>query len=252
MISRAARLSPRLLIAGVVAAGSLAVLVLILVRGMTYRGTVAWSTHLPGPVQSFFWAVSEYGILVLLALFAVAALSARRRGVTHLARGVAAGLGVIAAYVSSEILKILVSELRPCHHFTVTTIAACPEVTDWSWPSNHSTIAAAIALAVLAMTPRLGLLILPLAGLIGFSRVAVGVHYFHDVLAGVLLAALVVIVFTRVGTPPIARSLTWCRRLPLLDRLITASPDQHRARPPRHVRPDSAPTAQGRAERSLP
>ncbi|WP_157773371.1 phosphatase PAP2 family protein [Brachybacterium vulturis] len=234
------------------AAGSLAVLVLLLVRGMTYRGTVAWSTHLPGPVQSFFSAVSEYGILGLLALFAVAALRARRRGLTHLARGIAAGFGVIAAYVSSEILKVLFSELRPCHHFTVATIAACPEAADWSWPSNHATISAAIALAVLSMAPRLGLLALPLAGLIGFSRVAVGVHYFHDVLAGVLLAALAVTVLTAVGTPPVARSLTWCRRFPLLDRLLTASPDRHRARPPRHVRLDSARTAQGRSERSLP
>lgn len=240
MISTAARVSPRLIIAGVAAAGLLAVLALFLVRGMTYRGTVAWSNQLPGPVQSFFSSISEYGILGLIALFAVAALSARKREMTHLARGVAAGFGVIAAYVSSEVIKVLFSELRPCYNFTVTTIAACPEATDWSWPSNHATISVAIALAVLAMNPRLGILALPLAGLIGFSRVAVGVHYFHDVLAGALLATIAVIVITKVGTPPIARLLKWCRRFPLLDRLIAASLDQHRPRPPRHLRLDSA------------
>ena len=240
MISRAARLSPRLIIAGVAAVGSLAVLAPLLVRGMTYRGTVAWSSQLPGPVQSAFSSVSEYGILGLLALFAIAALKARRGGLTHLARGVAAGFGVIAAYASSEVIKVLFSELRPCHNFTVITIASCPEATDWSWPSNHATISVAIALAVLAMSPRLGLLALPLAGLIGFSRVAVGVHYYHDVLAGALLAAITVIVFAKVGTPPIARLL---KRFRLLDRLIAASPDQHRPLPPRHIRLDSARTA---------
>lgn len=236
MISRAARLSPRLLIPGVAAVGVLAVPALLLVRGMTYRDTVAWSDQLPGPVQSIFSSVSEYGILGLLALFAVAALSARRRGLTHLARGIAAGFGVIAAYVSSEAIKVVFSELRPCHNFTVTTIAACPEATDWSWPSNHATISVAIALAVLAMAPRLGILALPLAGLIGVSRVVVGVHYFHDVLAGALLATMAVIVVADVGTPPAARFLAWCRRFPLCDRLVALSPDQRRSRPPRAIR----------------
>lgn len=243
MTSRASQLSPRLLIVGGAAVGLLGVLALLLVRGMTYRGTVAWSAGLPVPVQSVFSAVSEYGILGLIALFLLAALGARRRGPTHLARGIAAGFSVIAAYGASELIKVVVSELRPCHHFAVTTIDTCPEAMDWSWPSNHATISAAIALAVLSMSPRLGLVSLPLAGLIGVSRVVVGVHYFHDVLAGALLAALVVITFVRAGTPPVARLLTWCRRQPFLDRLIVASPDRRRRRSPRHLRPAPARTA---------
>lgn len=212
-----------LLALAVGAAGALAVLALLLVRGMTYRGAVAWSDALPAGAKTFFDQASENGIYLLMVLFAAAVLIARRRGLERLALGIAAGVGVVASYASSELIKVLVGELRPCRNFDVATIAACPEAADWSWPSNHATISVAVALAVLAMSPRLGLLAVPLAGLIAFSRVAVGVHYFHDVLAGALLATFVVIVVSRYGGPPVERMLRWSCRLPILDRVMTGT-----------------------------
>ena len=95
-----------------------AVLALLLVRGMTYRATVAWSLDLHAAVQETFAVVSEYGVLALMTLFGAAALVARRDEVACLAKGVAAGVGVVLAYLSSEAIKVLVSELRPCHATT--------------------------------------------------------------------------------------------------------------------------------------
>lgn len=186
------------------AGAALAVIGLLSVRGMTYRDTVAWAADLPGLVQDIFTSISHYGIVALAALYAVGLLKARQRGVRHLARGVAAGFGVVAAYLSSEVLKAVVSQLRPCRNFAEETLATCPGAADWSWPSNHATIAAAIAVAILMMAPRLGLLALLLATLVALSRVVVGVHYFHDVLAGALLAVTLVTVVARLATP-----LTW-------------------------------------------
>lgn len=202
-----------------------------LIRGMAYRDTVAWSEGLPAPLQQVFDAVSSHGVLLLLALFGLAALVARSHGLLHLARGVAAGCGVVLAYLSSETIKVVVSQLRPCRNFDVRTIAACPEATDWSWPSNDATIAFAIAVAVLAMSSRLGLIALPWAGLIAASRVVVGVHYVHDVLAGALLAAVVVVCAARWGTPLAHRLLERLARIPLLRPLLEPSTRSRTFRP---------------------
>ena len=220
---------PRVLV-GLVAAGAVLItLLLALLRGIAYRATVSWSQGLPSWLQSVVEGVSDYGVYVLAALFLVAALVARRRGLTHLARGVAAGVGVVAAYLASELFKSVVTEQRPCRHFSVDTIATCPAPTDWAWPSNHTTVAVAIAVAVLAMSVRLGLAALPLAGLIGLSRVVLGVHYFHDVASGVILGTAMVIIFARWGTPWIARWLEYARRVPVLDALLTKGTSQERS-----------------------
>lgn len=216
----------------VVVAFVAAVLALLLVRGMTYRTTVEWSSQLPELLQDAFAVVSDYGILGLMGLFVVASLLARRAGVGRLARGIAAGIGVVLAYLSSEIIKVLVTEPRPCHNFSVTTIAACPNASDWSWPSNHATIAAAIAVAIMIMSPRLAVAAsLPLALLIAVSRVVVGVHYYHDVLTGAFLAVIAVIVCVRWGTPLISGGIARARRRPLLDLLIMGRPKRPRPRP---------------------
>lgn len=218
------RIAPRQLIGSVLLLGGLVavlVLTLLLVRGMTYRLTVGWAANLPDWTQTAFTATSEQGILLLLALFGAGALLARSRGKIHLARGIAAGVGVVLAYVASESIKALISQLRPCHNFDVTTLVACPASGDWSWPSNHATIAVAIAVAVLAMSVRLGLTALTLALLIGVSRVVVGVHYFHDVVAGAGLGATAVIICARWGTPFISQLLGRVqRRFPTAGRLL--------------------------------
>lgn len=207
----------------------LGIFALLLVRGMTYRSTVDWITGMPGWVQGVLAAVSEYGVLALIALFGLGALHARRRGAAHLARGIPAGFGVVLAYLTSETIKVLVSELRPCRNFSVTTIATCPEANDWSWPSNHATIAVALAVAVLAMSLRLGLVSIPVAALIGVSRVVVGVHYFDDIVAGALLGTTTVIVLVRWGSPLVGKSIALARRHPHLERLLIGNGMQRRA-----------------------
>ncbi|MFD6894437.1 phosphatase PAP2 family protein, partial [Rhodococcus sp. NPDC060086] len=113
------------------------------------------------------------------------------------------GIGVVGAYLLSEVIKLMVTEERPCRVLDVDTIMSCPEVGDWSWPSNHSVIAAAFATACIIALPRAAWLAVPMAVLIAFSRVAAGVHYVHDVASGLALGtavvALVVVVLQPVG-----------------------------------------------------
>ncbi|MFI8359866.1 phosphatase PAP2 family protein [Streptomyces sp. NPDC085612] len=81
---------------------------------------------------------------------------------------------------------------------------ACPPPGDWSFPSNHSVLAGAAAVALVAAAPRLAPVVVPAALLMAFSRVFAGVHYPHDVALGLLpggsVAALAVVVAARPAT----------------------------------------------------
>lgn len=71
-----------------------------------------------------------------------------------------------------------------------------------SWPSAHAGSSAAAAVTLAYVVPWVGLPALILAGLIGYSRIYVGVHYPVDVVAGVLIgiasSALVLSITARV------------------------------------------------------
>ncbi|TDC73786.1 phosphatase PAP2 family protein, partial [Actinomadura sp. 7K507] len=123
----------------------------------------------------------------------------------------AAPFAVVAAYLVSEVSKTFIEEERPCRAVQgAVHIAACPSPGDWSFPSNHATIAAASAAVIVVAWRAMAPVVLPLAALMAFSRVFVGVHYPHDVVAGFLLgvvaapvAALVLVVALR----PLVESL---------------------------------------------
>ncbi len=147
----------------------------------------------PDWVGSGLELLSELG-LVLLAVAAVWTVWRQRRHPAGLARIGAAVIGVMMAYVISEALKIALAEPRPCLSLPAgTTVADCPGATDWSLPSNHSAIAAALATALVLWSPRSAWWAVPLALGVGASRVLIGVHYPHDVLTGMLLAVAIVI-----------------------------------------------------------
>ena len=92
----------------------------------------------------------------------------------------------------SKLLKLAVTEERPCRVWDVDAVLACPGVGNWSWPSGHSVLAAALATACIIAVPRSAWLAVPAAVLAGAARLAAGVHYLHDVAAGLALGTVVV------------------------------------------------------------
>ncbi|GAA2041673.1 hypothetical protein GCM10009740_37500 [Terrabacter terrae] len=168
------------------------VAVLYLVRDAAYRATTAGAVALPSVFGGFFEVVGELGIVVLALVFACAAWRARSRGLEHVTVALVGATATVAAYVLSEVVKGVVREARPCRAMAVHTVAACPAANDWSWPSNHAVIAAGLATAVVALSPLWWRLVVPLALAVGVSRVLVGAHYWHDVVAGMSLGVLVV------------------------------------------------------------
>jgi membrane-associated phospholipid phosphatase len=153
-----------------------------------YRAVVAFAAgtdwlHLPAEV------FTDYGFGLFVVLWGLAFRKADRTALFW------APFAVGFAYLVSRGVKLLVAEVRPCRTLApVTTVLPCDLPTDYSFPSNHATIAGAAATALLIIDRRLGIVASVIALLIGFSRVYLGAHYPHDVLAGFGVGAVVALV----------------------------------------------------------
>ncbi|MGI5187899.1 phosphatase PAP2 family protein [Promicromonospora sp. CA-289599] len=143
------------------------------------------------PLAGLAGLVAEKGLLVLVAVVACLALFTWLRDRPGFGLLAAAGAGTVTAYATSEAVKVLVTEERPCRVIDVATVLACPAPGDWSWPSNHSTIAGALAVACLLVVPRLWPVVVPLALAVAGARVAAGVHYVHDIASGLALGVAI-------------------------------------------------------------
>ncbi|MBQ1076094.1 phosphatase PAP2 family protein [Micromonospora sp. C31] len=172
-----------------------------------YHDIVDFAADTPQPVQWFAEHFTEGAILLLGALWLVSAVSRLGGGPRDRAYALVSPAPVVLAYGCSELLKTVLDQERPCRALaTELAIIAgeCPPAGDWSFPSNHSTIAGGLAVATLLLSRRVGLVALPLAALAAFSRTFVGVHYPHDVFAGVLLGALLAALLTPLLARPAA------------------------------------------------
>jgi undecaprenyl-diphosphatase len=172
-----------------------------------YRAITDFAHDTPTWVQHTFVTGTEAGLLLFAALFVTTWWRARGRPPRAFAIAALAPVATAVAYLGSELLKSVVTRERPCRAVLEATAAlgACPPPGDWSFPSNHATIAGA-ATVTLALTGRALLrLTAPLALLMAFSRVFVGVHYPHDVAAGLVFGALVATAAVRLATGPVTR-----------------------------------------------
>ena len=136
-------------------------------------------------------AVATYGVAVMALLAVAVALVSRSRGS---ARGVAASVwGVLAALLAlflNQPISHLVGERRPFVTLP-NVLLLVPHGTDFGFASDHSIIAGAVAAGLLIAYRRWGLAAALCAVLIAFSRTYIGVHFPQDVVAGLLLGALV-------------------------------------------------------------
>nr|WSZ20473.1 phosphatase PAP2 family protein [Streptomyces canus] len=161
------------------------------IDGSAYTDVVELAHRSPGWLDDMVSAWSTYGLAVFAALMAVAWWRARQVGPAAAVTALAVPVIVIAAYGVNDVLKLLVREDRPCQSLQVITLEACPAPGDWSFPSNHAAIAAAAATALWFVSRRLGAVAAVAACVMAASRVWVGAHYPHDVVAAVAVGALV-------------------------------------------------------------
>ncbi|MFE2416081.1 phosphatase PAP2 family protein [Streptomyces hokutonensis] len=189
------------------------------IDGSAYEDVVNSAQQAPGWLDNTVSAWSAYGLAVFALLMVVGWWRARRVGAEAALTALAVPLVVVAVYGIDTLLKSLVHENRPCQTLRVVTLEACPARGDWSFPSNHATIAAAAAVALFFVSRRLGALAAVAALAMAVSRVWVGVHYPHDVVAGVLVGttlAFGAMVLVRRRPKSLARRITSGRLRPLV------------------------------------
>ncbi len=98
-----------------------------------------------------------------------------------------AALALAVSHVLVQCIKRRVSRERPAD----TALIPCPD--RFSFPSGHATAILAVSLTYALAFPVAGGPLMVLAGLAGWSRVVLGVHFPSDVLAGQLLAVVTVV-----------------------------------------------------------
>ena len=87
-------------------------------------------------------------------------------------------------------LKLLIGRARPCHAMAWARTLGIDLPTDASFPSGHAAGAFAFAFFLLVVHRPSGLIAMIFAILIAASRVALGVHYPTDVVAGAAMGAV--------------------------------------------------------------
>ena len=158
-------------------------------------GLYRWVTDLahraPEPLDQTVRWFSDYGLGIFALLMLLAWWRARPADSTRMATALSVPLVVVATYLVNDVVKSLFAEQRPCRTLHTVTVEPCPGLGDWSFPSNHTAIAVAATVALLIANRRLGWTALPVALLLAASRVWIGVHYPHDVLAAVVVGVAV-------------------------------------------------------------
>ncbi|MFB9568957.1 phosphatase PAP2 family protein [Saccharopolyspora hordei] len=168
-----------------------------------YRAIVSWAAATPPWVHASA-LVATQGLLALLVALTLLSWWRAGRRPAQLVPLLAGVLG----WVLAGLVKDVFQQPRPCASALLDTIEACADVSRWSLPSGHSAAAAALAVALALQWRRIAVLAAVLAVLAGFTRVFIGVHYPHDVLAGFTVGAVVAVVCTRLGARARTRGTT--------------------------------------------
>jgi undecaprenyl-diphosphatase len=151
----------------------------------------------------FYVAIAEVlflGILVVVCVFA-----RHERGRPWRRAAVAAGLSAGLGLLVTAIVAHFVYRARPfvAHPHAVHIFLS--HARDSSFPSDHATAGAAIALALLLRRRwGWGALMLVLAAILDFGRIALGLHYLTDILGGSAIGAAAAILL---WIPPLRRTI---------------------------------------------
>jgi undecaprenyl-diphosphatase len=139
------------------------------------------------------------GLLVALFL----AVPPARRALARRA-AVSAGASTALALLVGHLLAGWVGRPRPYLAHPDAVHLFTGRSSDPSFPSDHATAAFAIAMAIWLRNRTWGAVVLGLAGVLALGRVALGLHYPSDVVAGALLGIAAALVLF---APPLRRRL---------------------------------------------
>lgn len=151
-----------------------------------------WSTfeHAPRKTRAFWIALTHLGGASCTIGAVVLPLFLARGAFTSAARQALAAL--LISHLVVQLIKRSVGRPRPSCSEICHTLVAEPD--RFSFPSGHAAAAMSVGFVYAMAFPAIAPVLIPLAMLVGMSRVVLGVHYPGDVLIGQLIAALTALV----------------------------------------------------------
>ena len=99
--------------------------------------------------------------------------------------------GLLAWILSSLLIKDIIKHPRP-----ITLNPLIIPSDPYSFPSGHTTFMIAIATSMYFYDKKLGIFLYILGILVGIARVLAGVHYYLDILGGIVIGTLFGYLFT--------------------------------------------------------
>ena len=154
-----------------------------------------------GALDGFMIDVAKYSPEVYALALAALWLTFKQKN--QRAALIAAISALIALGLGQIVGDIFPRERPYLAHHVALLITHSP---DTSFPSDHTTLAFAIAIAVWKFHSRAGIVLFAFGILVAFARVFVGAHYPGDVVGGAVLGAITSIVILRVSEIPAVRT----------------------------------------------
>ncbi|NOV00139.1 phosphatase PAP2 family protein [Paenibacillus planticolens] len=100
--------------------------------------------------------------------------------------GIQALIALTISHIPVAVIKKKYPRLRP-YLVHPQAITYKNPLTDHSFPSGHTTAIFSIIIPIMTAIPVLGVILLPLALIVGVSRIYLGLHYPSDCLVGCLI-----------------------------------------------------------------
>ncbi len=130
-----------------------------------------------------------YGVLVVLMIWAIFISKRKMYNFSLLF------LSGFFAWIVSSLLKVIWQVNRPFISLHLTPLY---KETGFSFPSDHASVFAAIAVSMFLINKKAGLAFSLIAILIGLSRIVIGVHYPIDIIGGFVVGLIISLIFREI------------------------------------------------------
>jgi len=162
---------------------------------------------------------AKYGLGAFAILMLFGWWQSRSESDRIMASALLAPVLAVLVFLINQPIASAVSEERPYYKMPKALVLLAKSH-DWSFPSDHATLAGAVTVTLFYVSKRLGYISLALALLMAFARVYAGVHYPLDVAVGLLDGALTATIVRLILIVPIT-SIVQRLRLSKLKTLLT-------------------------------